>query len=205
MGQDINIIFNQKLLYNNENDNFQMGVNLEQEKAPTQLQYFCNKSFFKVLEEDNKIYSLYLEGGDYEDTLNKKKERENNEREERNKLYEGDKKTIQDTEEEIGLGNQINDNEEGNNGEQENNQNEKEENEAKEVAEEKEKKDENEAKKAKEEENFENQDPFDSPEIESSSEETEEDKNYNDPNYWGIKSEMKPEEGENLIKDLILD
>ena len=183
LGQDINLIFNQKLLYNGENDNFQMGVNIEQEKEATQLQYFCNKNFFEVLQEDNEIYSLYLEGGDYEDTLNKKKERENNEREERRKLNEGEKKIIQDTEEEIGLGNPINDNKEGNNGEQENNQNEKEE---------------------KEEEHFENQNPFDVPEVqevESFSEETEEDKSFNDVIYWSIPG-IKPEDGKNILKDL---
>ena len=183
MGQDINLIFNQKLLYNGENDNFQMGVNIEQEKEATQLQYFCNKNFFEVLQEDNEIYSLYLEGGDYKDTLNKKKERENNEREQRRKLNEGEKKIIQDTEEEIGLGNPINDNKEGNNGEQENNQNEKEE---------------------KEEEHFENQNPFDVPEVqevESFSEETEEDKSFNEVIYWSIPG-IKPEDGNNILKDL---
>ena len=132
------------------------------------------------MQEDNEIYSLYLEGGDYEDTLNKKKERENNEREQRRKLNEGEKKIIQDPEEEIGLGNPINDNKEGNNGEQENNQNEKEE---------------------KEEEHFENQNPFDVPEVqevESFSEETEEDKSFNEVNYWSIPG-IKPEDGDNLL------
>ena len=186
LGQDINSVYNQKLLYNPEKDNIQMGINLDQEKEVPPLQYFCNKNIMDVLKEDNEIYSLYLQGGDYEKALSEKKEREKAEQEERRKLNEEGKKIIQDTEEEIGLNNQINENE-GKNEEQEVNQNEKEGKEGKE---------------GKEEEHVENENPSDVPEIESSSEETEDDKSFNDVNYWNVSYNVDEKKGNDIINAL---
>ena len=183
LGQDINSVYNQKLLYNPEKDNIQMGINLDQEKEAPPLQYFCNKNIMDVLKEDNDIYSLYLEGGDYEKALSEKKEREKAEQEERRKLNEEGKKIIQDTEEEIGLDNQINNNEEKNE-EQKINQNEKEE------------------KEEKEEQHLENENPLEGPEIESSSEETDEDKSFNDVNYWNVSPNIDKKTESNILNDL---
>jgi len=84
LGSDINYVFNQKLLYDNEKD-IQIVTNIALEKEEAPLQYYCNKNFMEVLEEDNEIYSTYLEGGDYEKLLTEKKEREKQEQEERNR------------------------------------------------------------------------------------------------------------------------
>ena len=139
------------------------------------------KNFYILYNED--IYSIYLEGGDYEKALSEKQEREKAEQEERRKLNEEGKKIIQDTEEEIGLDNQINDNEEKKE-EKEINQNEKEE------------------KEEKEEEHVENENPFAAPEIESSSEETEEDKSFNDILYWNISPNIDEKTGKKILNDL---
>ena len=184
LGQDINSVFNQKLLYTAEKDNFQMGNNTEPEKEAPPLQYFCNKNIMQVLQEDNDIYSIYLKGGDYEKILQEKKEREKNEQEERRKLNEEGKKIIEDTEEDIGLGNPINDNNDNNenNEEPENNQNENNE----------------------EQDINQNENPFAVPEVESSSEENEEEKMFNDVNYW--ETPMPDEQAKNdALKDLDLD
>ena len=138
----------------------------------------------QVLQEDNDIYSVYLEGGDYEKILQEKKEREKNEQEERRKLNEEGKKIIEDTEEDIGLGNPINDNNDNNenNEEPENNQNENNE----------------------EQDINQNENPFAVPEVESSSEENEEEKMFNDVNYW--ETPMPDEKAKNdALKDLDLD
>lgn len=85
LGQDINSLFNQKLLYNNQKDNIQLGANIALENEEVPLQYFCKKNFMEVLKEDNEIYSTYLEGGDYEKLLaEKKKEKNKNKKKEKN-------------------------------------------------------------------------------------------------------------------------
>ena len=81
LGQDINSLFNQKLLYNNIKD-FEP------------LKYFCQKNIMEVLNEDKDIFYVYSQEGDYEKLLSEKKEREKQEQEERKKLYEEREKII---------------------------------------------------------------------------------------------------------------
>ena len=155
LGQEIDNIFNQKLLLNPEKD-ITMGPNIPFDKEEPSLKYFGKKNFMELLEEDNSIYSVYLKGEDYETLLSEKKERELIEQEERKKLEE--KNYNEGPEEEMvpGLGDSINIVDENKNVEQEEVQ--REEEEVKEKAEE-----------GNEEE---------------ASSETEEEKSYNDVNYW---------------------
>ena len=155
LGQEIDNIFNQKLLLNPEKD-ITMGPNIPFDKEEPSLKYFGKKNFMELLEEDNSIYSVYLKGEDYETLLSEKKERELIEQEERKKLEE--KNYNEGPEEEMvpGLGDSINIVDDNNNVEKEEVQ--KEEEEIKEKAEE-----------GNEEE---------------ASSETEEEKSFNDVNYW---------------------
>ena len=155
LGQEIDNIFNQKLLLNPEKD-ITMGPNIPFDKEEPSLKYFGKKNFMELLEEDNSIYSVYLKGEDYETLLSEKKERELIEQEERKKLEE--KNYNEGPEEEMvpGLGDSINIVDDNNNVEKEEVQ--KEEEEVKEKAEE-----------GNEEE---------------ASSETEEEKSFNDVNYW---------------------
>ena len=155
LGQEIENIFNQKLLLNPEKD-ITMGPNIPFDKEEPSLKYFGKKNFMELLEEDNSIYSVYLKGEDYETLLSEKKERELIEQEERKKLEE--KNYNEGPEEEMvpGLGDSINIVDDNNNVEKEEVQ--KEEEEVKEKAEE-----------GNEEE---------------ASSETEEEKSFNDVNYW---------------------
>ena len=160
LGQEIDTIFNQKLLLNVEKD-IQIGQNIgleKEEEAP--LQYFGKKNFMELLEQDNSIYSVYLKGEDYESLLNEKKEQEKLEKEERKKLEE--KSINEGGEEEMvsGLGDSINIMGGNDVEEQE------------------------EAQKIEE-----------GPDIvteEEVSEETEEEKRFNDVNYW--KADVKPDD-----------
>ena len=160
LGQEIDTIFNQKLLLNVEKD-IQIGPNIgleKEEEAP--LQYFGKKNFMELLEQDNSIYSVYLKGEDYESLLNEKKEQEKLEKEERKKLEE--KSINEGGEEEMvsGLGDSINIMGGNDVEEQE------------------------EAQKIEE-----------GPDIvteEEVSEETEEEKRFNDVNYW--KADVKPDD-----------
>ena len=155
LGQEINSIFNQKLLLNPEKD-IPMGPNIPFDKEEISLKYFGKKNFMELLEEDNSIYSVYLKGEDYETLLSEKKERELIEQEERKKLEE--KNYNEGPEEEMvpGLGDSINIVDENKNVEQEEVQ--REEEEVKEKAE--------------------------GGNEEEASSETEEEKSYNDVNYW---------------------
>ena len=155
LGQEIDNIFNQKLLLNPEKD-ITMGPNIPFDKEEPSLKYFGKKNFMELLEEDNSIYSVYLKGEDYETLLSEKKERELIEQEERKKLEE--KNYNEGPEEEMvpGLGDSINIVDDNNNVEKEEVQ--KEEEEVKEKAEEGNK--------------------------EEASSETEEEKSFNDVNYW---------------------
>ena len=160
LGQEIDTIFNQKLLLNVEKD-IQIGQNIgleKEEEAP--LQYFGKKNFMELLEQDNSIYSVYLKGEDYESLLNEKKEQEKLEKEERQKLEE--KSINEGAEEEMvsGLGDSINIMGGDNVEEQE------------------------EAPKIEEGPNIEIE--------EEVSEETEEEKRFNDVNYW--KADVKPDD-----------
>jgi hypothetical protein len=155
LGQEIDTIFNQKLLLNPEKD-ISMGPNIPFIKEEVSLKYFGKKNFMQLLEEDNSIYSVYLKGEDYDTLLSEKKERELNEQEERKKLEE--KYLNEGNEEEMvpGLGDSINIVDDNHNVEQE---------EAK--------KEEEEVKEKVEESN-----------EEEASSETEEEKSFNDVQYW---------------------
>ena len=174
LGSDINYVFNQKLLYDNEKD-IQIVTNIALEKEEAPLQYYCNKNFMEVLEEDNEIYSTYLEGGDYEKLLTEKKEREKQEQEERKKLNEQVKEEMQEDLNDIGVGSE-------NIGYGDN------------------KGEDNEEIQKDKEEFMEN--PLDMvEEIEIESEETEEQKSFNDVNYW--KPEVKDDDSmKNILDDL---
>ena len=164
LGQEIDTIFNQKLLLNGEKD-IQLGPNIGLDKEEAPLQYFGKKNFMELLEQDNSIYEQYLKGEDYMATLTEKKEQEKLEKEERQKLEE--KAMNEGGEEEMvsGLGDSINIIDDNNNVDQE------------------------EAPKAEEEEAKEKPDTGPEEEV---SEETEEEKSFNDVNYW--KSEIKPDD-----------
>ena len=164
LGQEIDTIFNQKLLLNQEKD-IQIGPNIALDKEETPLQYFGKKNFMELLEQDNSIYSIYLKGEDYLTKLEEKKEQEKKEKEDR--LKKEEKSVNEGVEEEMvpGLGDSINIMEENNAGEQEK------------------------APKMEEEEVKEKPDKGTEEEV---SEETEEEKSYNDVNYW--KSEIKPDD-----------
>jgi len=166
LGQEIDTIFNQKLLLNQEKD-IQIGPNIALDKEETPLQYFGKKNFMELLEQDNSIYSIYLKGEDYLTKLEEKKEQEKKEKEDRFKKEE--KSVNEGVEEEMvpGLGDSINIMEENNAGEKE------------------------EAPKMEEEEEEVKEKP-DKGTEEEVSEETEEEKSYNDVNYW--KSEIKPDD-----------
>ena len=164
LGQEIDTIFNQKLLLNGEKD-IQLGPNIGLDKEEAPLQYFGKKNFMELLEQDNSIYEQYLKGEDYMATLSEKKEQEKLEKEERQKLEE--KAMNEGGEEEMvsGLGDSINIIDDNKNVDQE------------------------EAPKAEEEEAKEKPDAGPEEEV---SEETEEEKSFNDVNYW--KSEIKPDD-----------
>ena len=78
MGEEINNIFNQKLLLNDTFDNF---ANNEEEKP---LQTFGPKNLLEIFEENCKIYENYKNGGNYKELLNEKKERKEKEEKEKN-------------------------------------------------------------------------------------------------------------------------
>ena len=165
LGQEIDTIFNQKLLLNEEKD-IQLGPNIGLDKEETPLQYFGKKNFMELLEQDNAIYGQYLKGEDYLAALSEKKEQEKQEKEERQKLEEKDLNEGGEEEMVSGLGDSINiiDDNKNNAVDQE------------------------EAPKVEEEEAKEKPDTG----TEDVSEETEEEKSFNDVNYW--KSEIKPDD-----------
>ena len=120
----------------------------------------------ELLEQDNAIYGQYLKGEDYLAALSEKKEQEKQEKEERQKLEEKDLNEGGEEEMVSGLGDSINiiDDNKNNAVDQE------------------------EAPKVEEEEAKEKPDTG----TEDVSEETEEEKSFNDVNYW--KSEIKPDD-----------
>ena len=165
LGQEIDTIFNQKLLLNEEKD-IQLGPNIGLDKEETPLQYFGKKNFMELLEQDNAIYGQYLKGEDYLAALSEKKEQEKQEKEERQKLEEKDLNEGGEEEMVSGLGDSINIIDDNNNNAV----------------------DKEEAPKVEEEEAKEKPDTG----TEDVSEETEEEKSFNDVNYW--KSEIKPDD-----------
>ena len=166
LGKEIDTIFNQKLLLDAEKD-IQIGPNIGIEKEETPLQYFGKKNFMELLEQDNSIYSVYLKGEDYETLLNEKKEQEKKEKEERQKLEEKKIEEGGDEEEMVsGLGDSINILDDNNAVEHDENQ--------------------------KMEEEEEEKDRPDTGTEEEGSEETEDDKRFNDVNYW--KADVRPDD-----------
>ena len=166
LGKEIDTIFNQKLLLDAEKD-IQIGPNIGIEKEETPLQYFGKKNFMELLEQDNSIYSVYLKGEDYETLLNEKKEQEKKEKEERQKLEEKKIEEGGDEEEMVaGLGDSINILDDNNAVEHD------------------------EIQKMEEEE--EEKDRPDTGTEEEGSEETEDDKRFNDVNYW--KADVRPDD-----------
>ena len=166
LGKEIDTIFNQKLLLDAEKD-IQIGPNIGIEKEETPLQYFGKKNFMELLEQDNSIYSVYLKGEDYETLLNEKKEQEKKEKEERQKLEEKKIEEGGDEEEMVsGLGDSINILDDNNAVEHD------------------------EIPKMEEEE--EEKDRPDTGTEEEGSEETEDDKRFNDVNYW--KADVRPDD-----------
>jgi hypothetical protein len=178
LGQEIDTIFNQKLLLNPEKD-IQMGPNIPLEKEEAPLKYFGKKNFMELLEENNSIYSIYLKGDDYEPILEEKKQRLLKEEEERKKAEE--KSLMEGTEDEMvpGLGDSINmvgdnDNNENDNMEQE------------------------EIQKHEEEEVKDKPDTGTEEEI---TEESEEEKSFNDVNFW--KPQINPDD--NIMSAILHD
>ena len=166
LGKEIDTIFNQKLLLDAEKD-IQIGPNIGIEKEETPLQYFGKKNFMELLEQDNSIYSVYLKGEDYETLLNEKKEQEKKEKEERQKLEEKKIEEGGDEEEMVsGLGDSINILDDNNAVEHD------------------------EIQKMEEEE--EEKERPDTGTEEEGSEETEDDKRFNDVNYW--KADVRPDD-----------
>ena len=165
LGKEIDTIFNQKLLLDAEKD-IQIGPNIGIEKEETPLQYFGKKNFMELLEQDNSIYSVYLKGEDYETLLNEKKEQEKKEKEERQKLEEKKIEEGGDEEEMVaGLGDSVNILDDNNAVEHD------------------------EIPKMEEEEE---KDRPDTGTEEEGSEETEDDKRFNDVNYW--KADVRPDD-----------
>ena len=166
LGKEVDAIFKQKLLLSGDKD-IQLGPNIpSMTKEEDDLKYFGKKNFMELLEEDNQIYDVYLKGGDYEKLLNEKKEREKKEQEERKKLEEevneGGEEEGEEQNIQTGLGESINNFDDG--GEQE-------------------------GEVQKDEEEF--KEKLDSG-TEEVSEETEEDKSFNDVNFW--KPSIKPDD-----------
>ena len=178
LGQEIDTIFNQKLLLNPEKD-IQMGPNIPLEKEEAPLKYFGKKNFMELLEENNSIYSIYLKGDDYEPILEEKKQRLLKEEEERKKAEE--KSLMEGTEDEMvpGLGDSIN--MVGDNDNNENDNMEKEE-----------------IQKHEEEEVKDKPDTGTEEEI---TEESEEDKSFNDVNFW--KPQINPDD--NIMSAILHD
>ena len=176
LGEEINNIFNQKLLLS---DNLGANLGSEEEKP---LPTFGKANFMEILEEDTSIYNIYKEGGDYKTKLEEKIAREKAEKEmaekekvdqeivgeeEENKdehIHQEEEEENEEGLEEVGVERE-GDEEEGekNNGNEEGGK----ENEENKEKEEKDKNDENNEDKNS-----------------TSTEESAEDKQFNDVNYW---------------------
>ena len=180
VGDEVNKVFDQKLLLS---DN-EVQINSQNDDEKKTLTFFGKKNFMELLEEDLDIYKIYLNGGDYQKTLNEKKEKERKEREdmERQKLEE-EKKLEEDD-------NYFDNEEEEDNNKKDNlksslnvDQDEDEDNNEKNENEEKEKENEGEGEKEEKEKP------------------NEEDNKYNDNNYWS--PEIKP--SEDFMKSVLND
>jgi len=197
IGDEVNKIFEQKLLLS-END-VQFNSNDESEdKKPSS--YFGQKNFMEMLDEDINIYNIYLKGGDYQKSLEEKKEKEKIEREklEKEKMEEEEKKKKEEDGGYFGGEEEDEDNKKDDlkgsiNLNQDNEEENKDNNEGNENNENNE--DKNKEEDAKEKEKVEEN------KEETSSEETEEDKNFNDVNFW--KPEISP--NDDIMSSILTD
>ena len=189
IGDEVNKIYEQKLLLSENEIQFGSHDDSAEEKKP--MSYFGKKNFMEVIDEDLEIYKIYLQGGDFNKALGEKREKERIEREnmEKEKLAEEKKKMEEDgyfnnEEEETDdkkndLKGSINMNQDE---EEENNENREENNENNEDNE----------NEPKPEENKED----------SSTEESEKDKFYNDVNFWRAEVMPNDEILSSILKDL---
>ena len=169
LGEEINHIFDQKLLLSDS-----LGTISSDNEKP--LPTFGKANFMEIIEEDKDIYNSYKNGEDYKKKLDDKRQREKEEKEKMEQEIVGDEEENKDEKiqhdddednEEGGEENGI-DREEGEEGEENNA-----------VAEDAVIKEED--KKEKEEKNEQNESE-DKKSV--STEESAEDKQYNDVNYW---------------------
>jgi hypothetical protein len=169
LGEEINRIFDQKLLLSDS-----LGTISSDNEKP--LPTFGKANFMEIIEEDKDIYNSYKNGEDYKKKLDDKRQREKEEKEKMEQEIVGDEEENKDEKiqhdddednEEGGEENGI-DREEGEEGEENNA-----------VAEDAVIKEED--KKEKEEKNEQNESE-DKKSV--STEESAEDKQYNDVNYW---------------------
>ena len=197
IGDEVNKIFEQKLLLS-END-VQFNSNDESEdKKPSS--YFGQKNFMEMLDEDINIYNIYLKGGDYQKSLEEKKEKEKIEREklEKEKMEEEEKKKKEEDGGYFGGEEEDEDNKKDDlkgsiNLNQDNEEENKDNNEGNENNENNE--DKNKEEDAKEKEKVEEN------KEETSSEETEEEKHFNDVNFW--KPEISP--NDDIMSSILTD
>ena len=202
LGEEVNDIFEQKLLLT-END-IQFNSNAQddaEEKKPNV--YFGKKNFMELIEEDAQIFKIFLAGGDYEKALNDKKEKEKTEKEalEKEKEMEENKKAEEDAyynNEEEEQDDKKNLKDSVNNLDQEDEENDEKKNENENINEnENENQNENEKENEKDNENNEEEkekekEKTEENKEESSSEETEESKKFNEVNFW--KPEIVPDD-----------
>ena len=187
IGEEVSNIFGQRLLYNDNEVQFTSHDEPEEKKPSF---FFGQKTFMDLMEEDIKIYKLYLDKGNYEKALEQKINREKLEKEKMEKEEEEKKKTEDD----------VYFNEED---EQEDNKKldiKDEVEEEKEEKDEKEEKEENVGEKDEKEEGVEEK--KESEKEESSTEETEKDKDYNDVNYWKVDIIPNDDIMSSIINDL---
>ena len=200
VGEEVSKVFEQKLLLT---DN-EVQINNQDDEKKT-LTFFGKKNFMELLEEDLDIYKVYLNGEDYQKKLDEKKEKERIEKENMEKEQLEEEKKMEEE-------NYFNDNDEEEEDkkksnlkgsinleqgdEEENNEKNNEENNE---GEEKEKENEGEGE-GKEEGQKEEEKEKEKPNEESvTTEGSEQDKIYNDSNYW--KPEIKP--NDDIINEIM--
>ena len=91
--QEIDSIFNQKLLLS-DNSNFG-GFGFDNIEEETPLKTFGPKNFMEIIEENCRIYEMYKKGEDYQKALKEKKERAEKEKKHSRKDSKLDKKGVE--------------------------------------------------------------------------------------------------------------
>ena len=175
VGEEVNNIFEQKLLL--EENDIHFGSQEETETKKPQV-FFGNKNYMELLEEDLNIYKIYLEGGDYQKSLEEKKQKAKLEQEQKEKELLEEQKKLEEDE----YFNEEDEEEDKNKKPDEEDENNEKNNEEENNEKEEEKKEEEEKEKEKKEDK--------DKEEKSTSEESEKDKVYNDVNFW--KAEIMP-------------